>query len=308
MNIDNRVKYYLGNLYEFFINKQKIQYHVTLNEKEEISYNRIQLINNNMLFYDNYNYQIKNYVNDLRKYFLESKVKQFVVFIALGDINIKMKQFCFTKSRPTDLTNNYNILLNLNTPRHWNGLQDVNIHDIPYNKKNNKIIWRGMSTGKQKRVIFVDKFQNNINKNIDIKFSSLVQNTESNNYILHNMSIKEQLQSKFIISIEGNDVATNLKWILYSNSVAIMPKPTVSSWIMEDTLIAGIHYVEIMNDYSDLEEKYNWCLNNLEECKKIADNGKEYMQQFLNINTEKEITKQLIDIYCNTVIMNSVLL
>ena len=304
MNIEYRVKYYLGNLYEMFKNNQKIDYHVYLNEKEEITYNRIQLINNNMLFYDNYNYQIRHYVNDLRKYFSESKIDKFVVFIALGDINIKMNQFCFTKSRPIDLTNNYNILLNLNTPRHWGGLEDVNRYDIPYNKKNNKIIWRGMSTGKQKRVIFVDKFQNNPNKNIDIKFSNLVQNTVNNNYILHNMSIKEQLESKFIISIEGNDVATNLKWILYSNSVVIMPKPTVSSWIMEDTLIPGIHYVEIMNDYSDLEEKYNWCLNNLNECNKIADNGKKYIQQFLNINTEKEITKQLIEIYCKTVIMN----
>ena len=304
MNIEYRVKYYLGNLYEMFKNNQKIDYHVYLNEKEEITYNRIQLINNNMLFYDNYNYQIRHYINDLRKCFSESKIVNFNVFIALGDIDIKMKQFCFTKSRPIDLINNYNILLNLNTPRHWGGIEDVNKYDIPYNKKNNNIIWRGVSTGKYKRVNFVDKFQNNINKNIDIKFSSLVQNVPNNNYILHNMSIKDQLQSKFIISIEGNDVATNLKWILYSNSVVIMPKPTMSSWIMEDTLIAGIHYVEIMNDYSDLEEKYNWCLNNLDECNKIADNGKKYMQQFLNIDNEKEITKRIIDIYCKTIVMN----
>ena len=303
MNIEYRVKYYLGNLYEMFKNNQKIDYHVYLNEKEEITYNRIQLINNNMLFYDNYNYQIRHYINDLRKCFSESKIVNFNVFIALGDIDIKMKQFCFTKSRPIDLINNYNILLNLNTPRHWGGIEDVNKYDIPYNKKNNNIIWRGVSTGKYKRVNFVDKFQNNINKNIDIKFSSLVQNVPNNNYILHNMSIKDQLQSKFIISIEGNDVATNLKWILYSNSVVIMPKPTMSSWIMEDTLIAGIHYVEIMNDYSDLEEKYNWCLNNLDECNKIADNGKKYMQQFLNIDNEKEITKRIIDIYCKTIVM-----
>ena len=304
MNIEYRVKYYLGNLYEIFKNNQKIDYNVYLNEKEEITYNRIQLINNNMLFYDNYNYQIKHYINDLRKCFSESKIDKFTVFIALGDIDIKMKQFCFTKSRPIDLINNYNILLNLNTPRHWGGLDDVNKYDIPYNKKNNNIIWRGVSTGKYKRVNFVDKFQNNINKNIDIKFSSLVQNVPNNNYILHNMSIKDQLQSKFIISIEGNDVATNLKWILYSNSVVIMPKPTVSSWLMEDMLIAGIHYVEIMNNYSDLEEKYNWCLNNLDECNRIADNGKKYIQQFLNIDNEKEITKRIIDIYCKTIVMN----
>ena len=45
MDIKNRVKYYLGNLYEIFKNEQKIEYTVFLNEKEEISYNKIQLIN-----------------------------------------------------------------------------------------------------------------------------------------------------------------------------------------------------------------------------------------------------------------------
>ena len=36
MNIEYRVKYYLGNLYEMFKNNQKIDYRVYLNEKEEI--------------------------------------------------------------------------------------------------------------------------------------------------------------------------------------------------------------------------------------------------------------------------------
>jgi nucleoside-diphosphate-sugar epimerase len=114
-------------------------------------------------------------------------------------------------------------------------------------------------------------FRSHQNKNIDIKFSNLCQNVINNNYILNKLSTQEQLQSKFIISIEGNDVATNLKWILYSNSVVIMPKPTICSWIMEDKLISGTHYIEIKSDYSDLEEKYKWCLNNLEECKKINE-------------------------------------
>jgi hypothetical protein len=306
MDIENRVMYYLGNLYQMFKKGEKIEYQSILNENEEISYNKIQLINNNMLYYDNYNYQIRHYINDLRKYFTESQIEKFLIFIAFGDINVKMKQFCFTKSRPVDLTNNFNILLNLNTPRHWCGLEEVNNYDIPFDKKDNKIIWRGASTGKDKRVKFVEKFQNHPNKNIDVKFSNLCQNISNNNYILNKLSIKEQLQSKFLISIEGNDVATNLKWILYSNSVVIMPKPTISSWIMEDKLIPGTHYVEIKSDYSDLEERYNWCLNNLEECKKIAENGKKYIQQFLDKENEIEITKRVIEIYCNTVIIKNV--
>ena len=302
MDIENRVKYYLGNLYEMYKRGEKIEYHTILNENEEISYNKLQLINSNMLFYDNYNYQIRNYVEDLRKYFTESQIEKFIVFIAFGDINIKMKQFCLSKSRPVDLINNFNILLNLNTQRHWNGIEDVNNYDIIYEKKDNKIIWRGASTGKDKRVKFVEKYQNHPNKNIDIKFSNLCQNISNNNYILDKLTIKDQLKSKFIISIEGNDVATNLKWALYSNSLVLMNKPKIVSWFMEDQLIPYYHYVPISDNFDDLEEKYNWCLNNLNECKKITENGKKYIQIFLDRENEKEVTKRILEIYCKTVI------
>jgi hypothetical protein len=300
MDFEDRIKYYLGNLYNIFITNQQIEYKDIFNEKETISYNKIQLINNDILFHDNYDNQIRYYVNDLRKYFNNSEIKNFNIYIAFGDINVKMKKYCFTKSRPIDLINNFNILLNLNTPRHWEGLDDVNNFDIPFDKKNNKIIWRGKTTG-NKRVNFVEKYQNHQNQHIDIKFSNLCQNVIDNNYILSILSIKEQLQSKFLISIEGNDVATNLKWILYSNSVVIMSKPTVCSWIMEDKLISGTHYIEIKSDYSDLEEKYKWCLNNLEKCKKVAEAGKKYIEQFLNQENEKKITNKIIEIYCKTI-------
>jgi hypothetical protein len=303
MDIEDRIKYYLGNLYNIFIKNQQIEYKDIFNEKEVISYNKIQLINNDKLFNDNYDTKVKYYIDDLRKYFINSEIKNFNIYIAFGDVNVKMKKYCFTKSRPIDLTNNFNILLNLNTPRHWGGLDNVKKYDIPFDKKNNKIIWRGASTG-NKRVKFVEKYQNHQNKNIDIKFSNLCQNVINNNYILNKLTTQEQLQSKFIISIEGNDVATNLKWILYSNSVVIMPKPTVCSWIMEDKLISGTHYIEIKNDYSDLEEKYKWCLNNLEECKKIAEAGRNYIEQFLNQENEKKITNKIIEIYCKTIKIN----
>jgi hypothetical protein len=300
MDFEDRIKYYLGNLYNIFIKNQQIEYKDIFNEKETISYNKIQLINNDILFHDNYDNQIRYYVNDLRKYFNNNEIKNFNIYIAFGDINVKMKKYCFTKSRPIDLINNFNILLNLNTPRHWKGLDDVTNFDIPFDKKNNKIIWRGTTTG-NKRVKFVEKYQNHQNEDIDIKFSNLCQNVIDNNYILSILSIKEQLQSKFLISIEGNDVATNLKWILYSNSVVIMPKPTICSWIMEDKLISGTHYIEIKSDYSDLEEKYEWCLNNLEECKKVAEAGKKYIDLFLNQENEKKITNKIIEIYCKTI-------
>lgn len=313
MDFEDRVKYYLGDLYNIFIKNEYIIYKDILNEKELLEYNRIQLINDDILFNGYHVVNIGFYVNDLRNYFINSEVKKFAIYIALGDIYTKMNKFCFTKTRPIDLTDNYNILLNLDYQRHWEYfLADVNRFDISFDEKDNKIIWRGTSTGfiysgdppNIPRVNIVNKYQNHENKNIDIKFSHLCQNVINNNYIFSNLSIKEQLQSKFLISIEGNDVATNLKWILYSNSVVLMSKPTICSWLMEDKLISGIHYVEVKSDYSDLEEKYEWCLNNLEACKKIAENGKKFIQQFLDKENEKKITNKIIEIYCKTVKIN----
>ena len=59
------------------------------------------------------------------------------------------------------------------------------------------------------------------------------------------ISMYDHLNYKFILAIEGYDVATNLKWIMSSNSLAVMPRPTYETWFMEGTLIPGYHYVEI---------------------------------------------------------------
>ena len=39
-----------------------------------------------------------------------------------------------------------------------------------------------------------------------------------------------------------------------SNSVAVMPRPKYESWFMEGRLQPGVHYIEIKDDYSDLED------------------------------------------------------
>lgn len=72
------------------------------------------------------------------------------------------------------------------------------------------------------------------------------------------MSITDQLKYKFVISLEGNDVATNLKWIMLSNSVCFMRKPRVESWFMEGSLIPNHHYVLLDDEFSDLEDKIDY--------------------------------------------------
>ena len=78
--------------------------------------------------------------------------------------------------------------------------------------------------------------------------------TDHDNWFRKKVSIDYHLKHKFILCIEGNDVASNLKWVMSSNSVAVMPKPKFESWFMEGKLIPDHHYIQIKEDYSDLEE------------------------------------------------------
>jgi hypothetical protein len=116
------------------------------------------------------------------------------------------------------------------------------------------------------------------------------------------MSVEEMLKSKYLISVDGNDVATNLKWILYSNSVVIMPMPKYESWLMESKLVPYQHFVPVADDFSNLEEIYQWCLTHDETCEKIALNGREYISQFLDEKREQEIIVEFLERYFINVI------
>jgi hypothetical protein len=97
--------------------------------------------------------------------------------------------------------------------------------------------------------------------------------------------------------IEGVDVATNLKWVMSSNSIAVMTKPKIESWFMEKQLIANYHYIEIKDDYSDLEEKLTYYINNLDECLRIIKNANTYVNQFKDSKREKLISLLVLEKY-----------
>lgn len=59
------------------------------------------------------------------------------------------------------------------------------------------------------------------------------------------MSIPEHFKYKFILALEGYDMASSLQWIMASGCVPVMPKPTVEGWLMHSQLVAGRHYIEI---------------------------------------------------------------
>jgi len=245
-----------------------------------------------------------NYIDDIIKYFalVDDPSMANVGFYALFGDSSEYAAFdsgvtIFSKVRPIGIETR-TVLLKLQSERHYGMLPTIPEIDIPYEQKSPKLFWRGISTGcnfrHSMREVAVTKFQRHPNPNIDIKFNMLVQDV-SGDYVLGDWhTIEDQLQYKYLLSIEGNDVATNLKWIMLSNSVCIMPLPQICSWFMEDHLVPYVHFVPVSEDFSDLEEVYEWCLEHDAECEEISKNATEFAKQFLDLEREDEITRQVI--------------
>ena len=333
----DRVKYYLGNIKDHkwelsFCEDEQVIYYLDYNKclkkyKQFSDFIRINLIDKNFSVeiykkkeYDRnlhsemvINYEINGYIEPIINLFNSDeyfKEKRFL--FRPDDVYFHIDIPIITKTRP--LGDSYNVLLDLDSNRHWSEVKTVDKYDISFVEKNDKIIWRGASNGfgwlseeilfngRPTRKSLCKKYWNISNKMIDIGIiNNQWENKEYNKYIKPRLSIEEQLKSKFLISLEGADVATNLKWMLYSNSVVIMPHPTMVSWAMEDTLQPWVHYVPLEKDFDDLEEKYNWCINNLDKCEQIAKNGKEFIKQFLDEEREKQIINMVLRGYVDHV-------
>ncbi len=207
-----------------------------------------------------------------------------------GDVMAVPSRPTFVKNRPISADNENAILLKLNKIRHFNFVKDP----LSFAEKNNKLVWRGKA-GKPHRIEFIKKHFNN--PLFDLGQSNPPEPGGDPARQKGFMSIAEQLRFKFILSIEGNDVATNLKWIMSSNSLCFMKKPRNETWYMEGMLQPDIHYVLLKDDYSDIEEKMEYYIRHEEAALSIITKANEYTRQFQDTRRETLIALLVIKHY-----------
>lgn len=196
------------------------------------------------------------------------------------------------------------VLMPLNKHRHWiKYIEQAKSNDIPWEKKRLDVVWRGCTTGDEYRVCLVRRWFGTYNTTgINVAFSKIVQGqTQLSDLMGDYIPVAEQLKYAFIVSVEGNDVATNLKWILASNSVPIMPNPRFETWLLESQLKPMVHYVPVKPDFSDLDTVLTWCRSNVSKCRKIAEAGKRYIAPFLDDPVaERQLAWRVLHRYLNT--------
>ena len=197
-----------------------------------------------------------------------------------GDITDVPGEPTFVKSRPIGgpSQNANSLLLKLNSVRHYRFFHDR----LAFRDKKPLAVWRGKSN-RDHRIEFAQRFLDL--PQCDIGCTIHKERTAS---AWHKpfLTIEEQLGYQFIVSVEGVDVATNLKWIMASNSLCLMRRPRYETWFMEGTLVPGIHYVELKDDHSDLPEKVAYYRRHPREAEAIIANAQRHARRFMDRRQE----------------------
>ena len=116
----------------------------------------------------------------------------------------------------------------------------------------------------------------------------------------------------------GNDVSSGVKWAMLSQSVVLMPPPTVTSWAMEELLepwvvrlaneylfrlalriedddpisnltfspfacvtLSSQHYIPLNEEATDVEEKMKWIKSHDDEAKRISERATLWMEDLV---------------------------
>ena len=204
-----------------------------------------------------------------------------------GDITAVPDVPCLLKSRPVVGDNANSVLLNMDKVRHFVFINDK----TSFEQKKDIAIFRGKIDRKPNRIMFMEKFWGNARFDL-----GAIDNVNAE-WIKPKISIYDHLKNRYVMALEGNDVAGNLKWIMSSNSIAVMPRPRFETWFMEGTLIPDYHYIEVKDDFSDVEEKLDYYSSHIDEALAIIKHAHDYVAQFRDKRRERLISLLVLDKY-----------
>lgn len=206
--------------------------------------------------------------------------------------------------------NPYAVLLRLRSRVHFGPIQK---DPRPFRTKRSRVVWRGGPSGtgfhnhyeshlaKPSRQEALRRWANAPTPEIDLGLTAKWRYHDFKQYLKPNLSISEMLENKYLLSIEGNDVATNLKWALAANSVVMMPRPRVESWFTESLLEPYVHYVPVQDDFSDLYTQKQWCDAHLDECQQIIEQAHAFVKPFQNLEREYYLSFKILQLYLERV-------
>lgn len=275
--------------------KQRVNYYMKINEPFLISQNDSYIKDRSWIHYTGEIGKYKRKMFHTAYFFDQYEVtrwfpKKMRWSFCPGDVYFTPDTPTIVKSRLLSSDNTNSVLLKLDKLRHF-----MFVHDTkPFKEKKDMVIFRGKIRQSRVRTKFLEMFFGN-----PLFDCGVVGKNEGcpEEWMSPKKTIREHLDYKFIMALEGNDVASNLKWVMSSNSLAVMTRPTCETWFMEGTLIPDYHYIEVKEDFSDLTEKLQYYICHPEKAEEIITHAHEYIQPFRNEEREELISLLVMNKY-----------
>ena len=206
-----------------------------------------------------------------------------------GDIKHVPDVPTVVRSRPIGDHNQNSILLPLNSRR----LFEVYPDPDGFESKKPIIVWRG-EVHKEHRAQLLEACASLPFCDVGASLTSIER---CKPFVKNWLTPQQQMTCKYLFIIEGNDIASNIQWAMNSNSLCFMRKPKFESWFAEGLLKANFHYVEIAEDFSDIEEKFHYYEAHPEEAKAIIHNSQTYVRAQQNITEQYALGRQVMRKY-----------
>ncbi|WP_158285653.1 glycosyl transferase family 90 [Pseudohoeflea suaedae] len=226
------------------------------------------------------------YFYDLNEY-LKYFPAHLRVDYLFGDITHVPGHASLVKSRPISRENVNSVLLNLDKLRHFKLTSDRRA----WNDKAGRAVWRG-GIHNRLRTALVRRHAGNPAADVG-HIGEPFEGIAPKSF----MTREEQMAYRYIISVEGNDVATNLKWIMASGSVCLMTRPRFETWFLESRLVPDLHYVELADDFSDLDEKIDALEADPDRALRIVANANAYVRHMADRKLERIVSLLVLQKY-----------
>jgi hypothetical protein len=163
---------------------------------------------------------------------------------------------------------------------------------VSFHKKINKIVFGGQDRGgkhnfTKRRDIEIsqrDYFKSDLVPKDNIVCSGWIDRSEMINY-------------KYILDIDGNSSTWDATaWKLNSRSVILKTQSSWKQWFYAEYL-PNVHYLEINDDFSNLQEVFKWCESHQDECLQMIENCKQLFQKTYQYTNVIQDTLRIIDDY-----------
>ncbi len=166
---------------------------------------------------------------------------------------------------------------------------EIDLHRKPYKERKSLCTWRGdLNNGS------IQNFMDPKGKTLNPRhtFQKLYQERRLPKVEFENTvaPIRDQIQYKMILDIDGWSATWSATvWKLYSGSVLLKVTSKWKQWF-HHKLEPWVHYVPVANDFSDLNDKIEWCLHNEQACIEITENAHRFVVEELNWEKVKQDT------------------